>query len=87
MHLPLQKIASNLNVSTSTVYRINACFERTGSVDPEGPQKRRPELRQLDEQNELFVVGLVLQNPSMYLGEVCMKFMEFMYHHLPFVVH
>ncbi len=76
MHLPLEKIASNLNVSTSTAYRINARFRLTGSVDSEGPQKRRPDLRRLDEHSQLFVVGLVLGNPSLYLGEVCQKVLE-----------
>ena len=66
MHLPLEKIARNLNVSTSTANRINAMFQRTGSVDPVGPQKRRLDLRRLDERSELFVVGLVLDSPSLY---------------------
>ena len=55
MNLSLEKIARNLNLSTSTAYCINARFERTGSVDPDGLQKRRPELRRLDERSERFV--------------------------------
>ena len=76
MHLPLEKIARNLNVSTSTAYRTNALFQRMGSVDHVGPQKRRPDLRRLDERSELFVIGLVVDNPSLYLGEVCQKVYE-----------
>ena len=63
MHLPLEKIARNLNVSTSTANRINALFQRTGSVDPVGPQKRRLDLRRLDERSELFVVGFLTVHP------------------------
>ena len=73
MRLPLQKIAENLNVSAATVYRVNVRFEQTGEVDPQDPHKRRPYLRQLDQHNEIYMVGLVLQNPTIYLSEVCSK--------------
>ena len=35
IHLPLKEIAENLNMSTATAYRVNACFGQTGEVDPE----------------------------------------------------
>ncbi len=73
MSLSLEKFTSNLNVSTSTAYRINARFEQTGGVDPDGQQKRRSNLRRFDERSELFGVGLILDNPSLYLGEACQK--------------
>ena len=76
MNLSLEKIASNLNTSTSTAYRINRLFERTGRVDAKGHQKRRQDLRRLDESSELFVVGLILDSPSLYLREVCQKVHE-----------
>lgn len=76
MHLRLKEIAENLNVSTATAYRVNARFGRTGEVDPEDLQRRRPDLRQLDERSEIYMVGLVLRNPTMYLGEVCHKIFD-----------
>ena len=34
-------------------------------------QKRRYDLRTLEQRSELYVTGLVLANPSMYLGKIC----------------
>ena len=77
MHLPLKKIARNLN---GTAYCINALFQRTGSVDHVGPQKRWPDLRRLDEHSEFFEVGLVVDSPSLYLGEVCAEVSDLRHH-------
>ena len=66
MDLPFERIARNLNVSISTAYRINTRFKRTGSVDSQRLQRRRPDLRRLDDRSEILVVGLVLANPSLY---------------------
>ena len=63
-------IARNLNVALSTAHRIYNIFEDTGTVAP-APQPRREEQRKLSERNELHVVGFVLENPTMYLREVC----------------
>lgn len=76
MNLSLKKIARNLNISISTVHRVCARFELTGSVEAAKRQKRRNDVRRLDERNELFVIGLVVDNPTWYLGELCRKVYE-----------
>ena len=58
-------------MSVSTAYRIYTRFEQTGDISPVAVQKRRYDLRTLEQRSELYVIGLVLANPSMYLGEVC----------------
>ena len=75
VNLPLVKIAQNLNVGVSTVYRIYRLFEESGTVDPLSPQKRL-DCRRLDLRSELYVVGVILESPSMYLGELCIEIMH-----------
>ena len=71
MNLTYKRIASNLNVSTATVQRVNAKFEQTGHVDPKTLDRRAT--RKLDEHQELHVVGIILQDPSLYLGELSQR--------------
>ena len=71
MNLTYSKIASNLNVSTATAQRVYMQFERIGHVDPSKANRR--DTRTLDEHQELHVIGLMLQEPSLYLGEVCQQ--------------
>ena len=75
MNLPFVKIAQNLNVAVSTVHRIYRLFEESGTVDPLSPRKRL-DCRRLDLRSELHVVGVILENPSMYLGELCLEVMQ-----------
>jgi len=70
MNLSFPKIAERMNIAISTVYRIYAHFEQTGEVEPL-PQTARSDSRKLDEHGELYIIGLVMDNPSMYLAEVC----------------
>ena len=72
-NLPFASIAKNLNIAVSTAYRTYLLFERTGSVDPLDRSSGREELRKLDRSSELYIVGLVLENPSIYLHEVCQE--------------
>ena len=70
-------------ISISTVCRVCAHFERTGSVQVgSNRQKRRYHIKRLDEQSELFVVGLVIDGPTLYLAEMCKKVYE-VYNALP----
>lgn len=71
MELPYEKIAQNLNVAVSTVHRTYKHFEVTGEVDPQPCDEPRYDLRALDPARELYIIGLVLENPSIYLDEVC----------------
>ena len=70
MGLQYDKIAQNLNVSTSTAYRICSRFDVTGEVQPT-LNKHRPYLQRLDQQSQLYVVGLIMENPALYLAEIC----------------
>ena len=70
MNLQFYKIARNLNIATSTAHRTYDLFEKTGGVDCV-ERLERHEMRALDRQTELYVIGFVLDNPSVYLIEVC----------------
>lgn len=62
------KVAANLNVSVSTVYRTITFFLRTGNVSPSKRAYRSN--RCLTEEDELLVIGLILENPAMYMDEL-----------------
>ena len=70
MNLPFYKIARNLNIAASTANRIYQLFEQTGGVDPV-QRLERHEIRAVDMHTELHVIGFVIENPSVYLSEVC----------------
>ena len=78
MHLTFQAIARNLNIATSTAHSIYSLFERTGSVDPP-TSKHKEYMRALGPVNEVFILGIILENPSMYLYEVCEEISETLY--------
>lgn len=74
INLPLNDIAENLNIAASTAHRMYMLFERTGKVDPvDSSSGREDVLRKLDHSRELYVIGLILENPSIYLHEVCQE--------------
>lgn len=70
MELSYQQIATRLNIAASTARSIYLLFEITGDVEPKVSQPRW-EQRKLDDQMELFVIGLILENPCLYLSEIC----------------
>lgn len=71
MNLTFSKIAANLNIAQSTACRIFSRFKITGSVSATATPKRKQYLRVLDERGEMFVIGLILDKPSLYLEEIC----------------
>ena len=75
INLPFNDIAKNLNIAASTAHRTYTLFERTGKVDPVDSSSGR-ELRKLDRSGEVCVIGLILENPSMYLHKVCQELKE-----------
>ena len=77
MNLTYDKIATNLNIAASTAYSIFTRFQQTGKVDPVLSEQRR-ELRKLSVHEEIYTVGMVLEDPSMYLSEVCHELEEAM---------
>lgn len=70
MNLPFYEITHNLNIAACTSNRIYQVFVETGGVDPVQRLKRR-EIGALDVHTELHVIGDFIENPSVYLGEVC----------------
>ena len=71
MELPFREIAKNLSLSLGTVHSHYMRFEQTGEVAP--TRANRKGTRSLSEHEELFIVGLLLDDPSVYLSEVCQK--------------
>ena len=65
-----RQIAKNLNIAHSTASVIFKRFEETGDVAP-SIQPQCENRRRLDTHHELFVVALVMESPSYYLGEIC----------------
>ena len=74
--LSYQAIARNLNVATSTVQRLYALFETTGDVQPLDQRKQNSDRKKIDDHTELYIIGMVMENPSLYLGEVCQQLQE-----------
>ena len=74
MELPLRKVAENLNVSLGTSFNICKLFENTGSVNTRTPTHvHYKESKSLNDLQELWIMGLLIDNPSLYLGELCQK--------------
>jgi hypothetical protein len=63
-------IAENLNVALGTVYHINSLFLKTGEVLAKQAPKRTA-LRTLNHSDELFIMALIIDSPSLYLSELC----------------
>ena len=72
MNLSFARIGRNLNIAPSTAHRICKQFNGSGSVTSHYRSERR-ELRVLNEHKELYIVGLIMCKPSMYLHEVCQE--------------
>jgi len=72
--LNYKDIARNLDVSTSTVYCTYKLFETTGAVQPSPCHERAT--KKLDVHAEVYVVGLVMQSPAMYLTELCQELLN-----------
>ena len=75
MGLTFQKIANRLQIGVGTAHRIYARFADTGEVAP-SQRGARPEARKLDDWHELYIIGLIADNPALYLYEICQKIDE-----------
>lgn len=70
--LTFKEIAKRLNIDPSTACRVNNLFLITGDVQPKmRAGVPREEIRKIDSSTELFIVGLILDEPKLYLSEVC----------------
>ncbi len=70
MNLPFEEIARNLNIASSTAHRTYHQFISSNSIDPL-PCRKRPEVRVLSDHVKLFVIGLIMDNPCMFISEIC----------------
>ena len=64
-------IQDYLTVSVGTVYNTCKVFFETGSVEPRKPD--RTNARMLSQYDEMLVIQLIMESPSLYLGEMCHK--------------
>ena len=71
----MHEIATNLCISLGTVSNIMKLFETTGCVDPKALPSRE-DLRKLDDHHELYILGLLYDNPALQLHEICNKVEE-----------
>ena len=72
MDLPYWKIAQNLSIGVGTVYNVFKTFQNSGEVS-NSSKRERADLRALTASEEMFVVGLVLESPCLYLRELCQR--------------
>ena len=70
MGLSFRDIATRLQIGLGTAHRLYTKFEETGEVAPieQGP---RSDVRKLDHLHELYIIGLLVENPGLYLSEIC----------------
>ena len=66
----IREISADLCVASSTVWRILDRFDRTGCVTPNAATARE---RALHEHDELLLVHMVCENPSVHLHEIQQK--------------
>ena len=69
----IREISASLCVASSTVWRILDRFERTGCVVLNMATARA---HTLDEHDELILIQIVCENPSVYLREVQLQLQE-----------
>ena len=72
MGLFFQDIADRLQISVSTAHRLYIRFEQTGEVALLKP-KIRQDSHKLDDYHKLYIIGILIENPSLYLKEICQK--------------
>jgi len=77
LELTYRKIASNLHVDPSTVQRVVQRFEQSGTVPKDAyPKGHNHPSQILTEVDELLVIHLVLDHPSIYLREIQQELAE-----------
>ena len=69
MELTYRRIAKNLSLSLGTVHNVYRHFKETGEVAPAKADYQDRGV--LNSHQQLIVIGLLLENPGLYLGEVC----------------
>lgn len=71
MNMSFRDIARRLQIGVGTAFRLYKRFVATGELSP--PQRAcRPDARKLDEYHELYIMSLLIDNPGLYLSEICL---------------
>ena len=70
-----REISKRLQIGVGTAHRLFKRFELTGDVRPMG-QSLRLDTRKLDGHHELYILGLIAENPGVNLQEICAKVEE-----------
>lgn len=75
MNLSFRDIARRLQIGVGSAHRLYNRFIKDGEFSP--PKRtNRPGSRKLDELHELYIIGLLLVNPGLYLAEISHKIYE-----------
>jgi len=75
MDLTFRSIADRLQIGLGSAYRLYQCYVRTGTFNAR-KRSDRPQCRKLNGHHELLILGLLMENPGMYLVEICSKIQE-----------
>ncbi len=69
--MSFRDIARRLQIGVGTAFRLYKRFVATGELSP--PQRAcRPNARKLDEYHELYIMPPLIDNPGLYLSEICL---------------
>ena len=72
MDLTFRESFKHLQIGVGSAYRLYRRFIATGEFS--SPKRySRPDARKLDEHHELYIIRLLMENPGLYLIEVCEK--------------
>ena len=63
-------------IAVSTAHRTFAQFMETGDVESKGNKGPKIYLKKLDDHIEMFIIGLILETPSLYLKKLCSQVKE-----------
>ena len=71
MGFTFRQIALRLWIAVSTAHRIFVRFRDTGELSPKkNTRKRRTRSQKLDDLHELYIIGMIVDNPGLYLSEI-----------------
>ena len=76
MEMKFKDIAKELHIAPSTAYRIYKQFKTTGDAELKEKPQFRYDVRKLNAHYELLIIGMLMQNPCMYLHEICNRIEE-----------
>ena len=75
MGMTFRDIAKRLQIGLGSAHRLYRRFAETGDFKRAERSSRR-HTRKLDEFHELYIIGLLMENPGLYLDEIKLKIQE-----------